>query len=113
MPATHEPQPATLLGTSGSSRWGIPCVGWLSQAEVLSLVMGMLKNDCVLRRNREKKCQSLFCLCNYIHIIPLPNENGTSHWDYMLHSATGVQYNLKCEWSQGFKAKREQREHSG
>lgn len=113
MRATREPQPATLLGTSGSSRWGIPCVGWLSQAELLSLAMGVLKNDCVLRRNRGKKRLSLFCLCNYIHIIPLPNENGTSHWDHMLHSATAVQYNFKREWSQGFKAKREQRERSG
>lgn len=56
MHITCELQPGSLPGTLGLSRWGISCVGWLSQAELLSLTMEkkVPKNYCCSEDTEEK-----------------------------------------------------------
>lgn len=51
-------------------------MGWLNQAELLSLVMGMPKNYCCSEEKEEKNSDC--CLCNCIHIIHLAKENSTA-----------------------------------
>lgn len=77
MHITCESQPAFLLGTSGSSRWGISCVGWLSQAELLSLLMGVPKNYC-RSEEIEEKTLSVVSVTASIFYLYLPKENSTA-----------------------------------
>lgn len=94
---------------------GIPCGCWFGQAELLSLVMGVLKHDWVLRRNRGKKKPKASSFVSLTTPIWYPYQMKTAQATGISHFTVQLEFSktLNVNGLKDFKAKREQQEHSG